>query len=200
MSGKHDPTLTVALDDIGCLDRAGERQGLTDGNRQLNSLQVPAFPVGLLPRIWRQGRRVGGSCAVGVVVAATAEDLADDSARSRFFPARGARCHHAGGLGGVCAPGLPYDGSTARSRGRGTGTIDGFIHALDGKAQPGTPVSIEDMGKIAAASWAGADGVSPAFRLIRWGHLAGVHEIINRGDRGAVHRVGTPSSSSRAGL
>jgi len=36
-----------------------------------------------------------------------------------------------------------------------TGTIDGFIHALDGKTQPGTPMSIEDMEKIAAAGWAG---------------------------------------------
>ena len=37
------------------------------------------------------------------------------------------------------------------AEGEATGTIDGFIHALDGKAKSGTPVSIEDMGKIAAA-------------------------------------------------
>ncbi|EPB8062598.1 hypothetical protein ACW57B_006762 [Pseudomonas aeruginosa] len=41
-----------------------------------------------------------------------------------------------------------------------TGTIDGFIHALDGKAQSGTPMSIEDMEKIAAAGWAGELGSS----------------------------------------
>lgn len=38
------------------------------------------------------------------------------------------------------------------TEGEATGTIDGFIHALD--AQPGMPMSIEDMGKIAAAGWA----------------------------------------------
>ncbi|WP_165674615.1 hypothetical protein [Metapseudomonas otitidis] len=33
------------------------------------------------------------------------------------------------------------------AEGEAAGTIDGFIHALDSKAQPGTPMSIEDIGK-----------------------------------------------------
>lgn len=41
------------------------------------------------------------------------------------------------------------------AEGEATGTIDGFVHVLDGKAQPGTPISIEDMNEIAAAGWAG---------------------------------------------
>ncbi|OPJ92727.1 AbrB/MazE/SpoVT family DNA-binding domain-containing protein [Serratia marcescens] len=38
---------------------------------------------------------------------------------------------------------------------RPTGTIDGFLHALDGKVKLKKPLSIEDMNKIAAAGWAG---------------------------------------------
>jgi hypothetical protein len=41
------------------------------------------------------------------------------------------------------------------TEGEAMGTIDGFIHALDSKAKPGTPMSIEDMNEIAAAGWAG---------------------------------------------
>lgn len=38
---------------------------------------------------------------------------------------------------------------------RPTGTIDGFIHALDGKVKMKKPLSIEEMNDIAAAGWAG---------------------------------------------
>lgn len=38
---------------------------------------------------------------------------------------------------------------------RATGTIDGFLHALDGKVMLKKPLSIEDMNEIAAAGWAG---------------------------------------------
>jgi bifunctional DNA-binding transcriptional regulator/antitoxin component of YhaV-PrlF toxin-antitoxin module len=38
---------------------------------------------------------------------------------------------------------------------RPTGTIDSFLHALDGKVKLKKPLSIEDMNKIAAAGWAG---------------------------------------------
>ena len=38
---------------------------------------------------------------------------------------------------------------------RPAGTIDGFIHALDGKVAQQKPLSIEDMNEIAAAGWAG---------------------------------------------
>jgi hypothetical protein len=38
---------------------------------------------------------------------------------------------------------------------RPTGTIDGFLHSLDGKAKPEKPLSIEDINRIAAAGWAG---------------------------------------------
>ncbi|MCL1960340.1 MAG: AbrB/MazE/SpoVT family DNA-binding domain-containing protein [Desulfovibrionaceae bacterium] len=38
---------------------------------------------------------------------------------------------------------------------RPTGTIDGFFHALDGKAKLEKPLSIEDMNNVAAAGWAG---------------------------------------------
>ncbi|CAJ0691177.1 hypothetical protein R82526_03609 [Ralstonia mannitolilytica] len=41
------------------------------------------------------------------------------------------------------------------AEGEATGTIDGFIHALDGKPQPGKPMSLADMDEIAAAGWAG---------------------------------------------
>ena len=70
------------------------------------------------------------------------------------------------------------------AEGEATGTIDGFIHALDGKPQPGKPMSIEGMGKIAAAGWAGA---MESVRLSGdpLGSLAGIDEIINRGDREA---------------
>lgn len=46
--------------------------------------------------------------------------------------------------------------SDREDQARPTGTIDGFFHALDGKAKPETHMSIEDMGEIAAAGWAGA--------------------------------------------
>src|SRR6202035_820444 len=38
---------------------------------------------------------------------------------------------------------------------RPTGTIDGFLHSLDGKVMPRKPLSIEDINRIAAAGWAG---------------------------------------------
>ncbi|MDR0379964.1 MAG: AbrB/MazE/SpoVT family DNA-binding domain-containing protein [Candidatus Accumulibacter sp.] len=38
---------------------------------------------------------------------------------------------------------------------RPTGAIDGFFHALDGKAQMKKPLTIEEMNDIAAAGWAG---------------------------------------------
>lgn len=41
---------------------------------------------------------------------------------------------------------------------RPTGTIDGFIHALDGKVKLKKPLSIEDMNDIIAAGWAGELG------------------------------------------
>lgn len=78
------------------------------------------------------------------------------------------------------------------AEGEATGTIDGFIHALDGKVQPGTPMSIEDIRKIATAGWAGA---MESVRLSGdpLGSLAGTDEIINRGDReafaGLLHAI-----------
>ncbi len=41
---------------------------------------------------------------------------------------------------------------------RPTGTIDGFIHALDGKVKLKKPLSIEEMNDIIAAGWAGELG------------------------------------------
>jgi bifunctional DNA-binding transcriptional regulator/antitoxin component of YhaV-PrlF toxin-antitoxin module len=38
---------------------------------------------------------------------------------------------------------------------RPTGTIDDFLHALDGKVKLKKPLSIEEMNEIAAAGWAG---------------------------------------------
>jgi bifunctional DNA-binding transcriptional regulator/antitoxin component of YhaV-PrlF toxin-antitoxin module len=38
---------------------------------------------------------------------------------------------------------------------RPTGTIDDFLHSLDGKVKRGKPLSIEDINRIAAAGWAG---------------------------------------------
>lgn len=38
---------------------------------------------------------------------------------------------------------------------RPTGTIDGFLHSLDGKVKRRKPLSIEDINRIAAAGWAG---------------------------------------------
>lgn len=38
---------------------------------------------------------------------------------------------------------------------RPTGTIDGFLHALDGKVKLKKPLSIEEMNEITAAGWAG---------------------------------------------
>jgi antitoxin PrlF len=38
---------------------------------------------------------------------------------------------------------------------RPIGTIDGFLHALDGKVKMKKPLSIEEMNDIAAAGWAG---------------------------------------------
>jgi bifunctional DNA-binding transcriptional regulator/antitoxin component of YhaV-PrlF toxin-antitoxin module len=38
---------------------------------------------------------------------------------------------------------------------RPAGTIDGFLHSLDGKVKSGKPLSIEDINRIAAAGWAG---------------------------------------------
>lgn len=41
---------------------------------------------------------------------------------------------------------------------RPSGTIDGFIHALDGKVKLRKPLSIEEMNDIIAAGWAGELG------------------------------------------
>jgi antitoxin PrlF len=38
---------------------------------------------------------------------------------------------------------------------RPSGTIDGFLHSLDGKVKLRKPLSIEDINRIAAAGWAG---------------------------------------------
>jgi bifunctional DNA-binding transcriptional regulator/antitoxin component of YhaV-PrlF toxin-antitoxin module len=38
---------------------------------------------------------------------------------------------------------------------RPTGTIDDFLHSLDGKVKLRKPLSIEDLNQIAAAGWAG---------------------------------------------
>jgi antitoxin PrlF len=38
---------------------------------------------------------------------------------------------------------------------RPTGTIDGFLHSLDGKVKRKRPLSVEDINRIAAAGWAG---------------------------------------------
>jgi len=38
---------------------------------------------------------------------------------------------------------------------RPTGTIDGFLHALDGKVKMKKPLTIEEMNDISAAGWAG---------------------------------------------
>jgi antitoxin PrlF len=38
---------------------------------------------------------------------------------------------------------------------RPTGTIDGFLHSLDGKVKLRKSLSIEDINRIAAAGWAG---------------------------------------------
>ena len=38
---------------------------------------------------------------------------------------------------------------------RPTGTIDGFLHSLDGKVNLRKPLSIDDMNRIAATGWAG---------------------------------------------
>ncbi len=38
---------------------------------------------------------------------------------------------------------------------RPTGTIDGFLHSLDGKVRLKKPLTIEEMNEIAAAGWAG---------------------------------------------
>jgi hypothetical protein len=38
---------------------------------------------------------------------------------------------------------------------RPTGTIDGFLHVLDGKVKMKKPLTIEEMNDIAAAGWAG---------------------------------------------
>ena len=38
---------------------------------------------------------------------------------------------------------------------RPTGTIDGFLHSLDGKVKLRKPLSIEDINRIVAAGWAG---------------------------------------------
>lgn len=41
---------------------------------------------------------------------------------------------------------------------RPVGSIEGFLHVLDGKVALETPLSIEDMTSIAAAGWAGQLG------------------------------------------
>lgn len=38
---------------------------------------------------------------------------------------------------------------------RPAGTIDGFLHSLDGKVKRGKKLSIEEISRIAAAGWAG---------------------------------------------
>ena len=41
---------------------------------------------------------------------------------------------------------------------RATGSIDGFLHVLDGKVKLEKPLTIEEMNEIAAAGWAGRLG------------------------------------------
>lgn len=41
---------------------------------------------------------------------------------------------------------------------RPSGTIDGFLHALDGKVKLKKPLTIEEMNDIIAAGWAGELG------------------------------------------
>ncbi len=41
---------------------------------------------------------------------------------------------------------------------RPTGTIDGFLHALDGKVKLNKALTVEEMNAIAAAGWAGQLG------------------------------------------
>ena len=47
------------------------------------------------------------------------------------------------------------DGELRVRAARPSGTIDGFLHSLDGKVKLGKPLSIEDINRIAAAGWAG---------------------------------------------
>ncbi|WP_336967638.1 AbrB/MazE/SpoVT family DNA-binding domain-containing protein [Sphingobium aromaticiconvertens] len=47
------------------------------------------------------------------------------------------------------------DGELRVRAARPTGTIDGFLHALDGKVKLKKPLTIEEMNEIAAAGWAG---------------------------------------------
>lgn len=70
------------------------------------------------------------------------------------------------------------------TEGEATGTIDGFIHALDGKVTPEQPMSLADMDEIAAAGWAG-DIESVRLSGDPMASLAGIAEIIERGDRAA---------------
>lgn len=80
------------------------------------------------------------------------------------------------------------------SESEATGTIDDFFHVLDGKAKPETQtlMSIEDMSQIAAAGWAGELG-SVRLSGDPLGSLAGIDEIINRGDHkaflGLLHAI-----------
>ncbi|KNH09011.1 hypothetical protein BRCH_03399 [Candidatus Burkholderia brachyanthoides] len=48
---------------------------------------------------------------------------------------------------------------------RPTGTIDGFLHALDGKVKLKKPLSIEEMNNIAMAGWAGE--LDRSYKMIR---------------------------------
>ncbi|WP_336718695.1 AbrB/MazE/SpoVT family DNA-binding domain-containing protein [Asaia bogorensis] len=47
------------------------------------------------------------------------------------------------------------DGEIRVRAARPTGSIDNFLHALDGKVKHVTPLSIEEMNTIVAAGWAG---------------------------------------------
>ena len=71
-----------------------------------------------------------------------------------------------------------------------TGTIDGFLGLFAGRATPA--LTIEDMNQIATAGWAG-DMESVRLSGDPLGSLAGIDEIINRGDReafdGLLHAI-----------
>jgi len=47
------------------------------------------------------------------------------------------------------------DGELRVRAARPAGTIDDFLHSLDGKVKLRKPLSIEDINRIAAAGWAG---------------------------------------------
>lgn len=133
--------LAVALDDIGCLielasDRERDTMTVADLIEQLRKLP-PELPV-MLP------------CEAGIdhVRAVRVADVARHHRDWTGTPVGQYReTPHEDTVGPLIRAAIidlvP------------TGTIDGFIHSLDGKVQSERPLSIDDMGEIAAAGWAG---------------------------------------------